>query len=346
MVLVNSPGNDEVFAPLRHAVWNGWTPTDLIFPAFLVIMGASAAFAAAARESRCASPSESAKRALGRAVMLFGLGLLVNAFIYPGTAGLRYPGVLQRIALCYLGVEGFLFLGRPKVEAAAAAGLMLLYYVLLIYVPVPGHGTGLLTPEGNLTYWLDRRLFAGHLENTAWGDPEGLLSTLSALSTSLIGLLGGRLLVREGASGARRLGAWGLALATLGAMWSTVLPLNKHLWTSSFALYTGGLALAGLAMCLQAIEGRTVAWARPFEALGRHALAVYILAGFLYGIQESVPMALPGALEGNLKLWLTARLFEPWLSDKAAALAYALSFTALMMAATSLVAERFDRRQQ
>ena len=116
MVLVNSPGSDDVFAPLRHAVWNGCTPTDLIFPAFLVIMGASAAFAAAAREGRGDPPAKSARRALLRAGMLIGLGLLENEFIYRGTVGVRFPGVLQRIALCYLGVEAFLFLGRPKAE--------------------------------------------------------------------------------------------------------------------------------------------------------------------------------------------------------------------------------------
>ncbi len=346
MVLVNSPGSDEVFAPLQHAVWNGWTPTDLIFPAFLVIMGVSAAFSAAARAERSTSSAQAARRALLRAGLLLGLGLLVNTFIYRGTGGVRFPGVLQRIALCYLGVEGFILFQRPKAEPAAAAGLLIVYWLFLTFVPVPGHGPGVLTPEGNLAYWLDQRLFAGHLREDPWGDPEGLLATLPALATSLLGLIAGRLLLKEGAAAARRLGSLGLILAALGALWSMVLPLNKHLWTSSFALFTGGLALAGLAACLFAVEGRAAQWARPFEALGRRALIVYILAGFVYGIQESIRLTMPGGEEGNLKLWLTARLFEPWMPAKAASLSYAVIYTVAIAMVASLIAERLDRRQQ
>ncbi|MDD5304897.1 MAG: heparan-alpha-glucosaminide N-acetyltransferase domain-containing protein [Elusimicrobia bacterium] len=346
MVLVNSSGSDEVYAPLRHSVWNGWTPTDLIFPSFLVIMGVSAAFSAAAREARGAASVAAAPRVLMRAAVLIGLGLLENAFIYHGTGGVRFPGVLQRIALCYLGVEAFLFLRRPGVEPAAAAGLLLVYWILLMKVPVPGHGAGVLTPEGNLSYWIDRRLFPGHLMISPWGDPEGLLATLPALATSLLGLIAGRALVKEGAQTARRLGEWGLGLAALGALWSTILPLNKHLWTSSFALFTGGLALAGLAGCLLLIEGRPANWARHFEALGRHALIVYLMAGFFYGVQEYVSVTLPGGSEGNIKLWLTARLFAPWMTAKAASLTYAGIYTVAIATAASLVAQRFDRRKQ
>jgi predicted acyltransferase len=121
--------------------------------------------------------------------------------------------------------------------------------------------------------------------------------------------------------------------------------LNKHLWTSSFALFTGGIALACLGVCLRAVEGRRAAWARPFEALGRRALLAYIAAGLLYGIQEYVSMPLPGG-PGDLKLWLTGRLFEPWMTAKAASLAYAASYTAAIAAAALLVAQRLDRRQQ
>lgn len=287
-----------------------------------------------------------AKRAILRAALLIGLGVLENAFLYWGTNGIRFPGVLQRIALCYLGVEAFLFLRRPKTEPAAAAALLLLYWLLLTTVPVPGYGPGVLTPEGNLAHWLDRRLFPGHLMNSPWGDPEGLLATVPALATSLLGLIAGRALVEKGAALARRLAEWGLAAAALGALWSLVLPLNKHLWTSSYALFTGGLALAGLGACLRAIEGRKAVWAEPFEALGRRALLAYIAAGFFYGVQEYVSVVLPDGQPGNVKLWLTASLFEPWMTAKAASLAYAAAYTAAITAAASLVAKRLDRRQQ
>lgn len=335
MVLVNSPGSDAVYAPLRHADWHGCTPTDLIFPAFLVIMGVSAAFSR--REGH---------RVLTRAATLLGLGLLVNFFVFEGAGGLRYPGVLQRIALCYLGVEAFLFLDRPKTEPAAAAGLLLLYWLILTLVPVPGRGPGVLTPEGNISYWLDRRLFDGHLLADRWGDPEGLLSTMSALATSLLGLVAGRRLVRDGPAAARALGLRGLGLTAAGAAWSLGLPLNKHLWTSSYALFAGGVSLIGLALCLRLVEGRLSARTAPFEALGRHALAAYVLAGLVYSLGEFIRVRMPGGGAGDLKLWLTARLFEPWLSAPAASLAFAAAFTLLTAAAALLVAQRFDRRQQ
>lgn len=344
MVLVNCPGSDDVYAPLRHAPWHGWTPMDLVFPFFLFIMGVSAAYSGAAREARGDAPGTAVRHALFRAAVLFGLGLLENVFIDRPPAGMRFPGVLQRIALCYMGVEAFLFLRRPKLEAPAAGALLLLYWLLLTQVPVPGRGAGDLTPEGNLAYWLDRRLFGQHLKEI-WGDSEGLLSTLGALATSLLGLAAGRRLVAEGAALAARLAAWGLGVAALGAAWSAVLPLNKHLWTSSYALFTAGLAMAALAACLYAVEGRAAAWAGPFEALGRRALLWYVASGFFYGIQEFVDVRMPGGV-ANVKLWLTATLFEPWLPPQAASLAYGLVYTALIAAGALLVAKRLDRRQE
>ena len=313
MILVNSPGGGGSFAPLRHADWNGWTPTDLIFPSFLVIVGVSAVFSAAARRQRRQAPATTVRRVLQRAAVLIALGLLVNYFIYPANEGLRLTGVTQRIALCYLGVEAFLLLDRPKVELAAAAGLLAGYWLLLSKFPVPGFGAGVLTPEGNFAYWLDRRLLGGHLLRDPWGDPEGLLSTTAALATALLGVIAGRRLLRAGPRAAAAVGASGLALAALGSAWGTRLPLNKHLWTSSYALFTGGLALAGLALCLSLVEGRRTFWAPPFEALGRRALAAYVLAGLAHGVL--------------IKFRLGAALFDPWLSAPEASLAYALAFT-------------------
>lgn len=204
MILVNSPGGDAVFAPLRHADWHGCTPTDLIFPAFLVIMGASAAFSDAARRERGEAPAETARRLAARVAVLLALGLLVNLFLYQGRDGLRLPGVLQRIALCWLVVEAFLRLDRPAVEPLAAVALLVGYQLLL---------GGDLTREGNLAYRLDARIFGGRLLDDPWGDPEGLTSTVGAAATALLGLMAGRRLVRDGPAAAGALGAGGLALA-------------------------------------------------------------------------------------------------------------------------------------
>lgn len=305
MVLVNSPGSEAVYAPLRHAAWHGWTPTDLIFPAFLVIMGAATAFARADQA-----------RALRRAALLFGLGLLINLVIYPAADGLRYPGVLQRIALCYLGVETLIWL---KLEAVAlpAAGVLLAGYALLL-------GLAPLTPQANVAYHLDRFLFDGHLLED-WGDPEGLLSTLGALATALIGFEAGRRLRREGARAAAALATGGLALIAVGAAWSIALPFNKHIWTPSYALFAGGASVAGLALCLRLVEGKAARWASPFEALGRRALVAYVVAGFAYDLSEFL----------GLKEPLTARLFGSWLGPESASLAYALAFTAAALALAS-----------
>lgn len=321
MVLVNSPGSDEIYAPFRHSVWNGWTPTDLVFPFFLVILGVSAAFSDASRRARGAPAAETARRAFLRAAGLMALGLIENWFIYRSHGTVRFPGVLQRIALCSLGVSALLPLG-PRVQAGACAALLLGYWGLL--------GSD-VSVAGNFSYALDRRLLGPHLLDDRWGDPEGLLSTLPALATCLVGLLAGRGLLERGAALARPLGLAGLGLAAAGCLWSLGFPLNKHLWTSSFALFAGGLGLAGLAACLGAVEGKPARWAAPFEALGRHALAAYVLAGTAYGLAEFLDWKRP-----------TNALLEAVMSQRAASLVWASAFTAAVL----FVAQRLDRRQQ
>jgi predicted acyltransferase len=181
----------------------------------------------------------------------------------------------------------------------------------------------------------------GHML-TVLEDQEGILSTLPALATTLLGLIAGRFLARDGAQPrlARRLGAAGLGLAGLGALWSLSFPLNKHLWTSSYALVTGGLCLTGLAGFILFTGERPVAWEAPLESLGRHALGAYVGAGFVYGVLEFVGARLPDGSRGSLKLWLNARLFASWLPPRAASLAFAVVFTALAAAA----ARRADSR--
>jgi predicted acyltransferase len=233
MIVVNCSGSDDVYRLMDHAPWHGLTFADFVFPSFLVIVGVSAAFSHAARRGRGGSPREIARHAASRAAGLFLLGLLVNVVLYHGTRGIRWPGVLQRIALCSLAATAFLSWERPALEPAVAAALLAGYWLLLTRVPVPGHGAGVLTPEGNLASWLDRRLMGGHLM-TPVEDQEGLLSTLPAIATTLLGLIAGRRLLGEG-TGTRpalRLGAAGLALAALGWSWSASFPFNKHLWTS------------------------------------------------------------------------------------------------------------------
>ena len=343
MIIVNCSGSDDVYRMADHAPWHGMTLADLVFPSFLVIVGVSAAFSHAVRLARGQKPADIARHAAWRAAGLFGLGLLVNFVIFREAGGIRWPGVLQRIALCSFGATAFLLLDQPALEPAVAAALLAGYWLLLTRVPVPGHGAGVLTPEGNLASWLDRRLLGGHML-TPVEDQEGVLSTLPALATTLLGLIAGRRLVSGGTGkpAALRLGAAGLALAALGWAWSLSFPLNKHIWTSSFALLTGGLCLSGLA-CFMLLTGeRPVPWEAPLEALGRHALGAYVGAGFVYGVLEFVGARLPDGSRGSLKLWLNAHLFASWLPPRTASLAFAVSFAALAAAA----ARRLDRRSR
>jgi predicted acyltransferase len=340
MIVVNCSGSDDVFPWSDHAPWNGFTPADLVFPSFLVVLGVSAALSYTARRARGGTPAQFAEKSAVRAAGLFALGLLVNFVVFREAHGIRWPGVLQRIALCSFGTAGFLLLDMPALEPAVVFALLVGYWLLLTRVPVPGFGPGVLTPQGNLASWLDRRLMGGHLEN-ALQDPEGLLSTVPAFATSLIGLIAGRRLAPapDDPAVTRRLIVGGALLALLGAAWSTVFPLNKHLWTSSYALLTSGLCLSGLGSCIVLCRESAPRWGRAFESMGRRALAVYVLTGFVYGILEFIPARLPGGAAGNAKLWLNAHLFLWWLAPKPAALMFALVFTA----AAAALALRTDR---
>jgi predicted acyltransferase len=327
MILVNCSGSDDVFPLMEHAPWHGLTLADFVFPSFLVIVGVSAAFSHAARRERGQTAADIARSTAWRATGLFLLGLLVNFVLYSGTRGTRWPGVLQRIALCSLGATSFLLIDLPALEPFVAGAILIGYWLLLTRVPVPGHGAGILTPEGNLASWLDRRLMGGHLMSPL-EDQEGLLSTFPALATTMLGLIAGRRLVKGGTAPRRalRLGAEGLALAAVGWAWSFDFPLNKHLWTSSYALVTGGLCLAAFSGCLLLWAERPARWTGPLESLGRHALAAYVASGFVYGVMEFIHMRLPDGTPGSLKLWLNAHLFLSWLPPRPASLAFALVF--------------------
>ncbi|MFI5347285.1 MAG: acyltransferase family protein [Elusimicrobiota bacterium] len=337
MIVVNSSGSDEVFRFADHAPWHGMTPADLVFPSFLVIMGVSAALTYERRRARGERPADLARRGAVRALGLFALGLLINFVVFREATGIRWPGVLQRIALCSIGASGFLLLDLPAVEPFAVAVILIGYWLLMTRVNVPGHGAGVLTPAGNLASWLDRRLIGRHML-TPLEDQEGILSTLPALATTLMGLIAGRRIHASGggASTAARLAAAGAALAVLGALWGLRFPLNKHLWTSSYALLSGGLCLMGFAACLAAFGEKPHRWSAPLESLGRHALGAYVLAGFVYGIMEFVSARLPDGSNGNVKLWLNAHLFGWWLPPRVASLTFACVFAALSSAAAVL----------
>lgn len=306
MILVNNPGDwGNMYAPLRHADWHGWTPTDLVFPSFLFIVGVAIPFAQARRLKRLpASTSRGRARTallpgiIRRAAILFALGLLLASVptrLDPGNgildpANLRIMGVLQRIALCYLAAATLALFVDWRVQALAAAGLLTLYSVLMLAVPVPGHGAGNLTIEGNLAAYIDGRVLGAHCYRNPPGtpyywEPEGLLSTLPAIATTLLGVMTG-LWLRTNRAGAEKVAGmmvFGVFAAVLGYVLDGILmPINKGLWTPSYVMLTGGLALLALGTCYWLIDLKEYrAWALPAVIFGMNAIAIFVLSGLI-----------------------------------------------------------------
>ena len=291
MVIVNNPGDwGHVYPPLLHAQWNGCTPTDLIFPFFLFIVGVSITLS----RGTMGDPWQILKRAL----VIFGLGMVLALYPRWDFSVVRIPGVLQRIAVCYLAAA-FLFRwtapqrGNDDARRWAhgrtlmlwAAGLTLGYWGVMMLVPPPGGVAGDLTPDGNLGAYIDRKIFGAHLwvQSKTW-DPEGLLSTVPALATTLLGGVAG-LWLGSRAPGTRKalwMGVAGVLAMGLGLVWSLAFPLNKALWTSSYVWFTGGSAAVFLALCFALIDVKGwKAWSRPFVILGLNAIALFVLSGLM-----------------------------------------------------------------
>ena len=330
MILVSTPGTwSAVYTPLDHALWNGWTVTDLVFPFLLFAMGAAVPFALARRRD--------AGRGVGthivrRAAILFALGLLLNAIEATPPIHLvtfRIPGVLQRIALVFLAVAWLTEHGSMRVQIATVIAALAGYWAVLTLIPVPGVGMGVLTPEGNLASFIDRALLGRHLLNRL-SDPEGLLSTLPAIATAMCGVFAGDWLKeRCQPHHSAWLFAAGLGAMIAGLAWGRVFPINKHLWTSSFALFSAGLAAQVLATFHWLVDARGWrAWSRPLAVYGRNPLAAYFLSVGFDSILTRIRL-----VDGSLKGIVYRNAFVPWLrpccGNESASLGYAIAYVAL-----------------
>jgi predicted acyltransferase len=333
MLLVNNPGSwDHVYPPLDHAEWNGWTPTDLIFPFFLFIVGVALAMSLARRRDRGASRSELLRKIVIRSLVIIAVGILLNGFPRYDLATLRLPGVLQRIGLVYL-VSASVWVLLP-LRAVVALVLVLLsgYWALMTLVPVPGFGPGHLEPVGNLAQYLDQLLLRGHMWRPEW-DPEGLLSTMPAIATCLLGALTGEWLQhsRPTARVAAILLLAGVALTAAGLGWGHWFPINKSLWTSSYVVFTAGAALILLAACYWLIEtGGVEGWARPAYVFGVNPLLAFVGSGLMARILGRMQV---GSGEGAIPLqrWLYERLCASWAGPLNGSLVYAMGFVGLWL---------------
>lgn len=336
MILVNNPGSwSAVYWPLDHAHWHGWTPTDLVFPFFLFMVGMALPF----------SRRTTGGQALRRAGILFGLGLFMAAYPRFELSVVRIPGVLPRIALCYLLAWCMRRVLGVRGQAVLVAVLCLGYWLLMTRVPVPGVGPPSLEPEANLGAWLDRLLLSGHLwrQSRTW-DPEGLLGTLPALATTLLGSLAGSWLRSERDADRKAAGllAAGLVLTLAGLLWSRSFPINKNLWTSSYVLFTAGMAayLFGLVYWIADARGHR-AWARPFAAYGRNAILVFVASGLLLKTLLLIKVQTEGGAWVSVQSYAYQALFGSWLRPYPASLAHA----ATHVLGWGVVAWLLDRRR-
>ncbi len=293
MILVNNAGDwSNVYPPLLHSQWHGWTFTDLIFPFFLWIVGVAITLSLPRRLERGDSKAKLILHAARRSAILFGIGLALAGFPYYDFATLRIPGVLQRIAVCSLIASVIFLYSSVRSRIACTAALLAIYWMLMKFVPVPGFGPGVLEKQGNFAGYIDSLFLSGHMyAATKTWDPEGIVSTIPSIATALFGVLAGDLL-RSRQTREQQV-AWaflaGNALIVAGLMMNPWLPINKSLWTSSFSVFMAGMAMVAFAALYWLIDIQGYRrFTKPFAIYGMNAIAVYVLAGIIARILGSV----------------------------------------------------------
>jgi predicted acyltransferase len=349
MVLVTNAGDwNHVYWPLKHADWNGSTPTDMIFPSFLFLAGVSVTFSFASRMARRATRGQLAGHIVWRSLLLILLGLFLNGFPLFDMHNLRIPGVLQRIGLCYM-LAGFFYLATIRRKGSgsdtqftanasaivvAMVTLLMVYWALMRFVPVPGYGADHLDQAGNLGAYIDRTLMGtNHL--WFWGgqmwDPEGLLSTLTPTANLLLGILAGNWLRSDRSDQKKLLELMtsGVVLLLCGIALNPILPLNKKIWSDSFMLFSGGFSLLALALLHWLIDVR--GWRRgltPALVFGSNAILGFALANMITPVFGLIHFHGPG---GQLLTIpdVVSQSFSPLLNPWNASLAYAVLFVLL-----------------
>ena len=345
MVLVNNPGDwSNLYGPLEHAHWNGWTFTDWIFPFFLFIGGVSMALSLGRLAEAGADKPALLRKLAKRALLIFLVGFLLNLIPNFNWAAVRIPGVLQRIALCTLLAAPIVVFCSWRQQVAWIAALLAGYSVLMLYVPVPGIGAGVLEPGKDVGAWVDRALLGGHLwvQSKTW-DPEGLVSTIPALCSQLFGVLAGRWLLSRMARTEQTV--WmllaGLLLLWLGAILDTILmPINKSLWTTSFCLFMTGWALVLFSAFYwlldvnphAAVRAAAARWCRPFIIYGMNALFIFALSGLIAKMLGFIKFTQPDGSKLALGRILYAPIRDVPIAPVNTSLLYAVLFNGLMFA--------------
>lgn len=346
MILVNmaSIAEPNVYPPLLHADWHGCTPTDLVFPFFLFIIGVAMTFSLSKYTEENKPTSTVYWRICRRAAILFMLGLLLNVFWNKGVgtfdlSSIRIMGVLQRISLAYL-FASLAVLNIPRKQLWIVAGVLLIgYWLAMMYVPVPGFGAGVLTREGNFAAFVDRLIIPkAHLYKgdgfNFMGDPEGLFSTIPAVVSVFAGYFAGQWIRNQPVKSRTSVGLvlFGIGCLIIGWAWGLTFPINKKLWTSSYVVFTSGWALILLAACYELIEVRRIRrWSKGFEVMGLNAIAIFVASVLLIKILVKTNIG-SGEKAPNTFDWIYNNLFVPWAGAFNGSLLFAIVTVLLWLA--------------
>ena len=287
MILVNDPGiATNIYAPLEHATWNGITPTDFIFPSFIFIVGVSIVLSLSGQLQKGVAKKVIIMKVCRRAVTLYLIGVFLSILPTFNLALLRYTGVLQRISIVFFCCSLLYLFTSRTFQIRLAIFILIAYFLLMTLVPVPGYGYAILEPGKNLAAWVDSFLLPGKMYQGTW-DPEGVLSTFTAVVTGIIGMLTGHFLLSK--QTAERKIIWlffaGFISFAIANGWHWFFPINKNLWTSSFVLYMAGLdcmILAGLYFLVDILGVKK--WATFAKVFGSNAIAAYLVSEFFYDI--------------------------------------------------------------
>jgi predicted acyltransferase len=365
MLLVNDPGSwGAIYPPLEHAAWHGWTPTDLIFPFFLFIVGITTHLSLEARRARGDDEGALIRQIVRRGLLIFLAGLLVNGFpffTWGAVDGIANPsflervvdrlyhwrimGVLQRIGLAYMCAALLCFRTTLKQQVAIAATLLFGYWFAMTLLPVPPNGflgiDVLHSPSETLAAYFDRLLldwgkYGNHLwVNSLTWDPEGPFSTIPAVGTAMLGIICGRWISAPRPLSERLAGMFAVGSIAMmaGLMWNWSFPINKSLWTSSYVLFTAGMAAVALATCMWIIdEHRVTGWTKPFVIYGMNPIVAFVGSGITARLIYSIFKVESNGRPIALQAWIYQTFYASWLAPRNASLLFAITFVLVWFA--------------
>jgi predicted acyltransferase len=342
MTMVNLPGDPRyTYAALTHVRWNGWTIADLIFPFFIFIVGVAMPYSFSGRLARGESKGKLVAHILLRTTILFAIGVFMNWYTnYMGgharyhLANIRIFGALQRIALCYFFASLLYLKLKAKGLAIISIAILVFYFILLKFVPVPGHGAGVLVRDGNWVQYVDLHVMPGHLGSRTW-ESKGWLGTIPAVANMLIGVLTGMYLrsSRPALEKVRSFLVAGIVGLLLGMIWSVWIPINQNLWTSSMVVFMCGMALVILACCYYVADVRKITWwTKPFVIVGVNSLFLWVLGGDSSSVTnlELIKIHLANGTHVSLKR-LINNVFVSWVGPVHGSELYAAVWMALWL---------------